>query len=280
MDRPERPFDRRPCEQGGAVIGAATGRRTRSVVRRPRLWALAALALALGWLGPLASVGPPGLMGPAELRAQAGTGAAAATAGLEVLEAAAERYRRIDALCADFKQQLVNTLLGEERVSRGRLCQRHPNFFRMDFTDPDGDLVLSDGRSFHLYYPSMNPGQVVRIPLDPERGGLDFQREFLSDPGARYDVTLEGRERVGDTMTQRLHLVPIEPSPTLEAWLWIDPDEAVIRQVRLNDRNGVQRTIELSAIQWNPALGVEAFEFVLPAGAQIVDAPGARGVER
>lgn len=238
-------------------------------IKRGKGHGLLATGLRLG-LGIGLALGVA-LAGPAGLRAQD------SAPGLAVLEAAANRYRQVDALCADFEQHLVNTLLGEERVSRGRLCQRQPNFFRMDFTDPDGDLVLSDGRSFHLYYPSMNPGQVVRIPLDPERGGLDFQREFLSDPGARYEVALEGRERVGGVETQRLHLVPREPSPTLEAWLWIDPSEAVIRQVRLNDRNGVQRTIELSAIQWNPALGTDAFEFVLPAGARIVDAPGARG---
>lgn len=216
------------------------------------------------------------LLTPARSSAQ-GAGGAQDPEGVALLEAAAERYRSMDTMCADFEQSLVNTLLADDRLSRGRLCQRRPNLFRMDFSDPEGDEVLSDGRYFHLYYPSMNPGQVVRIPLDPERGGLDFQREFLGNPVERWQVSLEGGERIAGHDTRRLHLVPRQAGETLDAWLWIDPVDHLVRRVRLYSRNGVQRTVQLEDIEFEPRLPSDYFEFQLPAGARVIDAPGARG---
>jgi outer membrane lipoprotein-sorting protein len=197
--------------------------------------------------------------------------------GLAALRSAAARYDRAGGLCADFVQELDNPLLGESRTSRGRLCQLRPNLFRMDFTDPAGDQVVSDGEHFYLHYPSMNPGQVIRAPLDPSRGGLDFFREFLADPGSKYRVRAEGREEVAGHKVLHLHLTPRRSGGIREARVWVDPVEDVIRKVAVTESNGVRRTVTLLEPTLSPDVAPVDFEFELPPGANVVDVAGRGG---
>lgn len=197
--------------------------------------------------------------------------------GRAALEAAAARYAEAGGLCADFEQQLDNPLLGVTRTSRGQLCQRSPNLFRMGFTDPDGDFVLSDGRSFYLFYPSMNPGQVIRVPLDPERGGLDFYREFLSMPAERYEITTEATEQLDGRDVLRLALTPRTATGITRARVWVDAVARVIPRVEVVEANGVTRTVDLKNVTFENLPARDFFEFVLPAGARVLDAPGSSG---
>lgn len=207
---------------------------------------------------------------PGALHGQEDTGPAA-------LEAAAARYESAPGMCAAFVQELDNPLLGESRTSRGRLCQLRPNLFRMDFSDPEGDLVLSDGDFFYLYYPSMNPGQVIRAPLDPSRGGMDFFREFLAEPGTKYAVETRGHEVVDGHDVARLRLTPRRTGGIREATVWVDPDQRVIRKVSVVEANGVRRVVTLADLTLAPSVDAGDFVFELPQGARIVDAPGRSG---
>ena len=89
--------------------------------------------------------------------AQAG-GPLPAGDALRALEAAAERYRNVRALCADFDQVMEVRLLGRTIESAGRVCQRRPNLLSMRFSDPDGDLVVSDGDRLLGLLPQPEPG--------------------------------------------------------------------------------------------------------------------------
>lgn len=189
---------------------------------------------------------------------------------LSLLEAASERFSGVDALCADFQQEIRVPLLGEERESEGVLCQRRPNLFRMDFRDPDGDRVVADGRHFWLYYPSMSPGQVVRLPVDPGRGGLDFFREFLADPGDTYEVGPGEVERVGGASTLRIPLEPLAPRGYRRATVWIDRESRLIRRVEIEEENGSVRRVTLSNLRVDPPLARDHFEFTPPAGVHVV----------
>jgi outer membrane lipoprotein-sorting protein len=211
------------------------------------------------------------------LLALVGPVAAQQDPGTAALEEAAARYDAARGMCADFVQELDNPLLGESRTSRGRLCQLRPNFFRMDFSDPEGDRIVADGEHFYIFYPSMNPGQVIRTPLDPSRGGMDFFREFLAEPTSTYAVTLEGRETVTGRATVRLHLVPRRGGGIREARVWVDPVADVIRKVTVTETSGVERTVVLSAVTLEPDVTAADFTFDLPPGARIVDAPGRPG---
>lgn len=190
--------------------------------------------------------------------------------GLAALEAAAERYAALGTICADFVQVLDNPLPGSAKTSRGRLCQERPNRFRMDFADPEGDEVVADGSWFWVYYKSLDAGQVLRFPLDPSRGGLDFFREFLSEPASKYEVATEGEEAVDGHATLRLSLTPRSSRGLVSATVWVDPEARLIRRIEVTEDNGLTRRVSLSALALDPTLAGDYFEFTVPPGVDVV----------
>lgn len=190
--------------------------------------------------------------------------------GLEIIQAAADRYQRVEALCADFTQHLVVPLLGDERTGRGRICQAQPNKFAMRFTEPDGDRVVIDGESVWVYYKSVDEKQVLRMPVAEQRGGHDFHREFLDDPDTKYVVTYEAEDTVDGRATYRLRLVPKARASYRAAVLWIDRGAPALRRIRIEEENGTVRTITLSNIDFESDPAGAWFTFTPPEGALII----------
>lgn len=205
-------------------------------------------------------------LAPLPAAAQAGPG--------DVLSAAAERYESVTTVCAEFEQELSVPLLDTERTSRGTLCQQQPNLFSMDFSDPDGDRVVADGTHFWIWFRSQNPGQVMQVPVDPARGGLDFYREFLRDPLTKYELTGEGTEMVDGTRTRRILLEPRMSRGYESATVWIDPATDLIRRVEIRESNGSVRRITLSDVRLDPRVPAGTFAFVVPDGVQVISAGG------
>lgn len=189
---------------------------------------------------------------------------------VRTLARAVERYGELDAICARFEQVLRVELLGQERTSRGELCQRRPNLFAMRFTDPDRDAIVSDGADFWIYYASVNPDQVIRLTLDQARGGVDFYREFLAAPEEKYGVEGLGTETVTGRTTRRIRLTPREPVGYRTAELWIDPATGMIRRVEVAEDNGTIRRVTLWDIRPDPVLPDGTFRFVVPDGVTVV----------
>jgi outer membrane lipoprotein carrier protein len=185
------------------------------------------------------------------------------------METAARRYTAAASLCADFVQTLSVPLLNEERSGRGRLCQAQPDRFAMRFTDPVGDAVVVDGTWVWIYYPSMDPRQVLRFPMARAPGGFDFHREFLEDFDTKYDLRLEGSEAVTGRTAYRIRLSPKTAASYQAALVWVEAD-GVVRQVRVEEENGSVRTVTLDHVDLNAQPPAGWFTFTPPAGAQIV----------
>lgn len=203
------------------------------------------------------------------LAAPARASAQEATA-LSVLEAASARYAETPSLCADFTQHLSIPLLGDERTGRGRLCQERPDRFAMRFTEPAGDAVVMDGTWVWVYYPSMDPKQVLRFPVARSPGGFDLYREFLDRPAEKYRATLEAREAVEGRPAHRVRLVPRQPTSYQAAVVWIDVADRTLRQVRVEEENGSVRTVTLRGVTLGAAAPAGWFTFTPPAGAQVI----------
>lgn len=197
---------------------------------------------------------------------------------LEILRAAEARYEPIDEMCASFEQRLVVPLLDQEVGGRGRLCQRSPNLFSMRFTEPEGDLIVVDGSHLWLYTPSRAPKQVLKAPVGPAGAGgsaapggvLDFQREFLSDPGTKYAATLGDTARIGAETAQAVSLVPKVDQRYRLAVVWIGQASGMIRRVELHEENGSVRTVTLSDIDTKPTIPEGTFSFTPPPGTQVI----------
>lgn len=189
---------------------------------------------------------------------------------LALLEEAGERYRDVESFCADFRQALHVPLLKETTRSSGTLCQKKPNLFAMRFTDPMGDVLLADGESFWVYYPSSDPRQVLQFSMETQPGGVDFHREFLDSPGEKYELSYGGEVLLEDRSTHLITLKPLRPSGFQEASIWLDSQRSLILQARIGMEDGSVRTVTLSRIQLNPPEDPGRFRFVTPDGARVI----------
>jgi outer membrane lipoprotein carrier protein len=184
------------------------------------------------------------------------------------LRATARRYEQVRSLQAEFEQELRNPLLGRTTRSRGTLYQRQPDRFLMRFSEPAGDVIVSDGDFFWIYYPSVDDRQVIRTPRGPQ--GLDLHAQFIGDPVSRFEATSHGRETVQGRPAHVLTLVPRESMGYRSLKVWIDVDDHLVRRFELAEDNGNVRHFELQDVVVNPSLPDRLFEFTPPAGAQVI----------
>lgn len=198
---------------------------------------------------------------------------AMAQASIRPLEQAAARYREVRAICADFEQVIDVRLMRTSIESAGRICQRRPNLFSMRFTDPDGDMVVSDGEYFWAYYPSAVEDQVMRHPVSGSPGREDFFREFLEDTGAKYEAEPGGIEAVDGRDCRVVALTPRTAAGYRAARLWLDTESHVIRRLEIHEQNKV-RTLTLRDIDLDPEIPAGTFVFDVPEGARVM---GGRG---
>jgi outer membrane lipoprotein carrier protein len=187
-----------------------------------------------------------------------------------ILKRSANAYSNLRSLRAQFSQSLENPLLGRVVQSRGTIAQRRPDRFLMRFTDPDGDVIVSDGDSFWVYYPSVDKKQVFRSQA-AAAGGLDLQAQFIGDPTRRFNYTYQGSANVAGRATDVLTLVPKEDLGYKSLKVWLDRQDGLARKFDLTEINGVTRHIELSNLEVNPTLPDALFRFTPPADARIIE---------
>jgi len=189
----------------------------------------------------------------------------------QVLRRAASAYTKANTLQADFSQRSTNPILRKTVTSSGTLYQRRPDRFLMKFTDPAGDVIVSDGTYFWVYYPSVDRKQVIRMPASGGAGGVDLQAQFVGDPVARFAAEYEGREAVAGRDAYVLVLTPREPMGYRRLKVWIDAQDYLVRRFEVTEESGVVRYFELSNLKVNPTLSNDLFRFTQPEGTHIVD---------
>ena len=189
---------------------------------------------------------------------------------LALMEAAGASYREVGSFCAAFQQALAVPLLNETTHSKGSLCQEKPNLFAMRFSEPEGDILVADGESFWVYYPSSDPRQVLQFDMEVRPGGADFHRDFLEAPGEKYELEYLGEESLSGRPTHLISLEPLEPVGFERARIWLDSQRSLILQARIEMENGSVRTVTLSEIELNPPTDPDRFRFVPPSGAQVI----------
>ncbi len=253
-----------PAPGAGA---AAAGAPRSGAAPLPAAPGSAAAASASGTPAPAPDADRSGMM-------PASRGSARAPADVEagqILERVERTYAGVSSMQADFVQDLRVPLLGTSQRSSGKLYQRRPDRFLMKFSDPAGDVIVADGRSFWMYYPSSDPKQVMKTSIAQGTQQVDLHQQFLSNPTARYNGTLDGSETVDGHRTHVLTLVPKQQSPVRRLRIWVDVEDYSVRRFEMTEENESVRRIELRNLRRNVQLPDGLFAFSPPRGAQVFE---------
>jgi len=192
----------------------------------------------------------------------------------QTLDRAVAAWGKVKTARATFEQTVTNSLTGSSATAHGEYQQQRPNRVAIRFTDPSGDRIVSDGASVWVYLPSSAPGQVVkRSASDATALPLDITGEFLTDPRGRYDITSAGVGTVSGHPATALLLSPKAQTqaPFTKATIWVDDDDALIRQFEVVEPSGVTRRIRITSLDLNVPVDKGTFSFTPPAGVRVVE---------
>jgi len=227
--------------------------------RLRRLAGMAAVLSATGWPGALVAQ-------------DAGTGEQPDVR--EVLRRAERVYDGLISMQARFSQTIEIPLLGRRRDGSGTWYQKGRGRFKMDFSTPAGDVIVADGRSLWLYYPSTHPGQVIRSEIDANitgAGMVDLQGRIFEEADTRYEATLEGAEEITGRDTWRIAMTPTGESPYLRVRVWVDRRSFLVRRFEILEENETIRTIILGDLEPDKAIPDSVFRFVPPPGTDVFE---------
>ncbi len=190
------------------------------------------------------------------------------------VQRAVKAYSKIRTIRASFTQTVTNPLTGSDVKSRGEMQQSIPGRLSIEFSEPAGDRIVADGKIVWLYLPSTNPGQVIkaRVGENGRANVPDVTSWFLDSPETRYKMSDAGRATIAGHATHAVKLVSIDSTiPFQKATVWVDDDDALIRQFETTDANGLTRRITITRIQPNAKLDSGVFAFVPPRGVRVID---------
>jgi len=192
----------------------------------------------------------------------------------DLLGRAEARYDALASLRAEFDQKIEIPLLGRERSGTGRWYQKGRGRFKMEFTEPAGDVIVADGASLWLFYPSTHPGQVIRSTIDANvtgAGMADLQGRIFEQAAAAYDAELVGREEVEGRSTWLVSLTPRDVSPYRRVRVWIDPSDLLVRRFEIVEENETIRTVVLRDLRPDAQIDDEVFAFTPPPGTDVFE---------
>jgi len=190
----------------------------------------------------------------------------------EILARAEVTYDGLSSMKARFDQTIEITLLGRKRTGSGDWYQKGRGRFKMDFSDPEGDVIVADGSVLWLYYPSTHPGQVIRSTIDANATGagmVDLQGRIFEQAAEAYDAVLDGRREVEGNDTWLVTLTPRAESPYRKVRVWIDTGSLLVRRFEITEENETLRTVILRDLQPNAPIADDVFSFIPPDGTDV-----------
>ena len=190
----------------------------------------------------------------------------------EILSRAETRYEELRSLRARFTQTIEVPLLERTRRGSGMWYQKGRGRFKMEFTEPPGDLIVADGTYVWLYYPTTNPGQVIRSTIEASPTGghmVDLQGRIFEDAKTVYDAELVLEEEVTGRATYLVSLTPREASPYRRVRVWVDTETYLVRKFEITEENETVRTVELGQLEPDAQIADWTFRFDLPSDVDV-----------
>ena len=189
-------------------------------------------------------------------------------------ERAVNLFRNASSMRIRFDQTLMNPLTGSSVASHGELLRKKPNLVSINFTEPSGDRIVSDGKFVWVYLPSSAPGQVIKVPTKASEVSMaDPLGQLLMSSTDRYTLANAGSATIGTYPTHAVTMTPKRDAkvPFTAATVWIDDDEALIRQIETTEPSGVVRRIVLTRYSPNVSFSRDAFTFTPPPKMRVID---------
>jgi outer membrane lipoprotein carrier protein len=214
------------------------------------------------------------IFGMAPLRAMAGEdsagGVSAPSQASSLLDRIQDHYQHTESFSAKFSEELTG--VGRiKRIRAGRVFYRRPGKMRWEFAPPQNETVVSDGHKFYDHQPDLN--QVVEVPVERAFKSAAPLAFLLGIGDIRRDFKASLPLSTPSDSLVHVVLVPKGGGDRIE--MGLEPSNYNLMAVKVTDALGNTTSIKFSDVRTNVKLAESLFTFELPAGADVVEAPGA-----
>ena len=192
------------------------------------------------------------------------------------------RYDTVQSLTFDFIQNTRGQLSGRPKKGRGQAFfvksgndQNFSGKMRWNYSDPDRQVLVSDGINFSMYFASLS--QMIITPAKSLQHDLTYS--FFTGAGnLLQDFTILPPDQHGDNLEQTaiIKLIPkAKHSQVAAIHLWVT-DDSLIRRIEILDHFDTLTVLNLSALKVNTldkndtALMDKLFNFTPPDGTEII----------
>jgi chaperone LolA len=166
---------------------------------------------------------------------------------------------------ANFSQTVLDQDGKKMQSASGVMQFQRPGKFRWTYQKPYEQIIVGDGAKFWLYDKDLNQVTVKKLdaalgssPAALLAGSNEIERGFmLKDAGIRDGL-------------EWLQATPKAQDSSFASVLMAFDAQAGLAVMELNDTFGHKTVLRFSAMQHNPKLPAQQFQFTPPAGADIV----------
>ena len=181
------------------------------------------------------------------------------------------RYKDISTLQARFVQTQISPVMGEVK-SKGKVQVAKPRKARWETEGAQGSLFVTDGTKMSIYTPASN--QVIQMADVSQAGSGNIDILALLEDISKLDEQFEVTMRA-DVPEAKSHVVvdakPRKAGAYSNVRLEFAKGSLDLARVVFTDPMGSTTDLRFSDLKLDVKIGADAFEFVPPAGATVID---------
>lgn len=190
------------------------------------------------------------------------------------------RYDSIKSLSFNFVQDTRGQLSGRPKKGRGQayfLKNTTPGKMRWNYSDPDRQVLVSDGKSFSMYFESLQ--QMIVTPATALQEDLTYSF-FTGNGNLLKDFTISGADNKRSNDDEACSIIKLTPkvkqSQVASIHLWITED-SLIRRMEILDLFDTLTVLNFSNLQVdnleseNEEMMAQLFAFTPPEGTEIIN---------
>lgn len=178
-----------------------------------------------------------------------------------------KKYASINDYQATFEQKTVLSAAGQTIHGAGQVYIKKGGKIRWEYTTPEPQIFIMDGRSFWLYLPEERQAMKDDYSVVPEHILIDL---FGEEVNILKNFKLISSAYPEDAPAFSIKLKPYTETPSVKyVTLYIDRQKHHILQTVIKDEFGNTTTIAFSDITVDSGIDDDLFEFVPPDDVEI-----------
>ncbi|WCL51373.1 outer membrane lipoprotein carrier protein LolA [Leptospira sp. GIMC2001] len=200
----------------------------------------------------------------------------------EVVKKVKKKFSDINSYTSNFK---ITTTEGKTtRVLTGTSLYKKPGKIRYDFNQPEGDAIVSDGKTLWIYIKRL--GAVGKQDLEIDKKNSSGAIFTSSSPEGlnrlfrkyhyKFDSTTQPR-KIDEKDATEYFVLALDQREKIGGFekmtLYIDSNTYLVRRATAYDGRGKETNINFSNIDLNPTIEDGLFNFHISGNAKIVNNP-------